>query len=147
MFHSVLGVRTHPARLASPADIGAPVRRRLTGAAVFSAGLSAAVLATAAATTTPLGAPRYWPWLLTGLQVLALWSAGTGRWWGWLLGGCVQLPWIAYAIVTTQFGFIPGCAVSASVQIHNFLRGGPVVGFPAAHGSLPRLTRPAEVAA
>jgi hypothetical protein len=44
------------------------------------------------------------------------------------LGGSVQLPWIAYAVVTTQFGFIPGCAISASVQIHNFVRNG----FPAA---------------
>jgi hypothetical protein len=141
-------VRTHPAGLAIPADSAASVGRRLTGAAILSAGLSAAVLVTAAATTTPLGAPRYWPWLLTGLQVLALWSAGTGRWWGWLLGGCVQLPWIAYAVVTTQFGFIPGCTVSASVQIHNFLRGGPGLSLPAVPaGSRPRLTRPAEVTA
>ncbi len=69
-----------------------------------------------------LGAPQFWPWLLTGLQVLALWSAGTGRWWGWLLGGTVQIPWVAYALVTAQLGFIPGCAVSAAVQTHSFLR-------------------------
>ena len=71
---------------------------------------------------TPLGSPRYWPWLLTGLQVLALWSAGRGLWWGWLLGGSVQLRWIAHAVVTTQLGFMPGCAVSAAVQTHSFLR-------------------------
>ena len=119
----------------------------MAGAAAASAGLSVAVLITAAGTTTPLGAPRYWPWLLTGLQVVALWSAGTGRWWGWLLGGCVQLPWIAYAVVTTQFGFIPGCAVSASVQIHNFLRSDvSASGLPAARpGDHSRSTRPAEV--
>jgi hypothetical protein len=83
--------------------------------------LSAVVLITAAGTDARLGAPSYWPWLLTGLQVLALWSAGTGRWWGWLLGAAVQLPWIAYAMVTGQPGFIPGCAVSAAVQVHTFL--------------------------
>ncbi len=62
-------------------------------------------------------------------------------------GGCVQLPWIAYAVVTTQFGFIPGCAVSASVQIHNFIRGGmPAVGLRDARASRqPPLVRPAEV--
>jgi hypothetical protein len=47
---------------------------------------------------------------------------GKGRWWGWLLGGSVQVPWIAHAAVTTQFGLIPGCAVSAAVQTHSFLR-------------------------
>ena len=97
-------------------------------AAFGSAGVCTAVMVSAVGDTTPLGAPGYWPWLLTGLQVIALWSAGSGRWWGWLLGGSVQLPWIAYAVVTTQFGFIPGCAISASVQIHNFVRNG----FPAA---------------
>ncbi|MGH7511133.1 MAG: hypothetical protein ACREMZ_16965 [Gemmatimonadales bacterium] len=82
---------------------------------------SGLVVATAWKDGTPLGAPRYWPWLLTGLQVMALWSAGKGRWWGWLLGGSVQVPWIVYAVVTTQLGFIPGCAVSAAVQTHSFL--------------------------
>jgi hypothetical protein len=103
---------------------GSTERRRLVAAAAASMALSVVVLATAWNDTTPLGAPRYWPWLLTGLQVLALWSAGTGRWWGWLLGGSVQLPWIAYAVVTLQLGFIPGCAASATVQIFSFLRGG-----------------------
>ena len=84
--------------------------------------ISVTVIATARHDEAALGAPGYWPWLLTGLQVLALWSAGGGRWWGWLLGGSVQLPWIAYAAMTTQLGFIPGCLVSAAVQTHSFLR-------------------------
>jgi hypothetical protein len=69
-----------------------------------------------------LGALTVWPWLLTGLQVLALWSAGRRYWWGWLMGGSVQLPWIAYAVMTEQVGFIPGCLISASVQLYGFLR-------------------------
>jgi hypothetical protein len=97
-------------------------RIRLVSAITAALVLSGLVMATAWRDQTPLGSPSYWPWLLTGLQVLALWSAGRGRWWGWLLGGSVQLPWIAYAVVTTQLGFIPGCAVSAAVQTHSFLR-------------------------
>jgi hypothetical protein len=64
---------------------------------------------------------RAWPWVLTGLQVLALWAAGRGFRLGWLLGGMVQLPWIAYALLTDQIGFIPGCAVSAGVQLHAYV--------------------------
>ena len=96
-------------------------RRRLTGGVVGSLGLSIAVLVTAARDDSPVGAPAMWPWLLTGLQVLSLWAAGRRHWWAWLLGGSVQLPWIAYALMTDQIGFIPGCAISASVQIYSFL--------------------------
>jgi hypothetical protein len=147
---SVQGVTTQQTHNRSPNGLGGSlVRGRLASAAFGSLGLSAVVVVTAVGDTTALGAPRYWPWLLTGLQVVALWSAGTERWWGWLLGGSVQLPWIAYAVVTAQWGFVPGCAISASVQIHNFVRGGmPAAGFPNARTVLtPSTTRPTEVIA
>jgi len=96
-------------------------RRSLTGGVVASLGLSIAVVASSARDDSSLGAPAHWPWLLTGLQVLSLWAAGRRHWWAWLLGGSVQLPWIAYALMTDQIGFIPGCAISASVQIYSFL--------------------------
>ncbi len=63
---------------------------------------------------------RLWPWVLTGLQVCGLWAAGRGLRLGWLLGGTVQFPWIAYALLTNQIGFIPGCVVSASVQLYSY---------------------------
>lgn len=97
-------------------------QRRLAWGALLSLAGSAAVVASAWGSATRIGAPSYWPWLLTGLQVLALWSAGSKRWWGWLLGASVQPPWIAYALVTGQFGFIPGCAISAAVQACSFAR-------------------------
>lgn len=109
---------------------------RLASAGTAALMFSGLVVATAWRDATPLGAPRYWPWLLTGLQVLALWSAGRGRWWGWLLGGSVQLPWIAYALVTTQLGFIPGCAVSAAVQSYTFLRRGTPYTMPVVDSSV-----------
>ncbi|HEX6337065.1 MAG TPA: hypothetical protein VFZ85_08930 [Jiangellaceae bacterium] len=128
---------------------GTAAGSRLFYAAFGSVGMCTAVVVTAMGDTTALGAPRYWPWLLTGLQVIALWSAGSGRWWGWLLGGSVQLPWIAYAVVTAQFGFIPGCAISASVQIHNFVRNGmPAELSPDVRTvAMPSATRPTEVIA
>ena len=93
----------------------------MAAAAVLSAALSGLLLATAA-DGGRLGAPAYWAWLLTALQVLALWAAGRGRSWGWLLGAAVQPVWITYALLTGQVGFIPGCAVSAAVQARSFLR-------------------------
>ena len=86
-----------------------------------SLGLSIAVVVSSAADESSLGSPALWPWLLTGLQVLALWAAGRRLWWAWLLGACIQLPWIAYALMTHQIGFIPGCAISAVVQTYSYL--------------------------
>lgn len=95
---------------------------RLGAAAALSLAASAAVLLSALHGQSRLGAPGYWAWLLTGLQVLALWAAGGRRSWGWLLGASVQPVWITYAVLTGQIGFIPGCAVSAAVQGYSFLR-------------------------
>jgi hypothetical protein len=99
--------------------------RRLAGGLAGAVAVTIAVVVSARGDDSGLGVPQAWPWLLTGLQVLALWSAGRGWWWGWLLGGLVQIPWIAYAVMTGQIGFIPGCAISASVQIVAFLRNRP----------------------
>ena len=116
--------RHHLSRNKSHPQSSSRSRAPLLGAAVISLTVSAIVIATAASHSTRLDDLAYWPWLLTGVQVLALWSAGTRRWWGWLLGAAVQPPWIAYAVVSAQLGFIPGCAVSAAVQAHSFLAGG-----------------------
>jgi hypothetical protein len=98
------------------------IRQHLAGGAAVALGLAIAVIVSSSRDDSALGAPALWPWLLTGLQVLALWAAGRHQWWAWLLGGVVQVPWIAYAVMTDQIGFIPGCAISASVQIYSFLR-------------------------
>lgn len=82
----------------------------------------AAIAVTSVQDGSALGAPGYWAWILTGLQVLALRTAATGKDWGWLLGASVQLPWIAYALATAQIGFVPGCLVSGAVQAHGYLR-------------------------
>jgi hypothetical protein len=91
-------------------------------AALGSSVAVAAIIVTSIGDDSMLGAPAYWAWVLTGLQVLALRSIAAGKAWGWLLGASVQFPWIAYALVTAQFGFIPGCLVSGLVQAHGYLR-------------------------
>jgi hypothetical protein len=96
---------------------------RLVCAATASSVVVLLVLLTAWGSGSRLGAPTYWPWLLTGTQVAALWAAGGHHWWGWPLGASVQPPWIAYALMTDQLGFIPGCMFSGAVQTLSFLRG------------------------
>jgi hypothetical protein len=95
---------------------------RLATSLGLSAVVTLGVVGTSGVIESRLGVPQYWPWLLTGLQVLSLWAAGGRRWWGWLLGASVQPPWIAYAILTGQWGFLPGCAISAAVQTYSYLR-------------------------
>jgi uncharacterized YccA/Bax inhibitor family protein len=98
--------------------------RRLTVAVALRAAACVLVAWTSWTSDTRLGAPLYWAWILTGLQVVALWAAGRRQWWAWLLGAGVQPVWIIYAILTGQLGFVPGCLVSAAVQVYNFLRAG-----------------------
>ncbi len=125
-------------------EIAPGSRARLLSAALASLIVSAIVIATGHGEPR-LEALSHWPWVLTGLQVLALWSAGARRWWGWLLGAAVQPPWIAYALVTAQLGFIPGCAISAAVQAHSFLaQRGPRDISPDRGGPANRLLRTKE---
>lgn len=105
------------------ADIPSATRSNQLGVAlVASAGLAAVIITTSVRDGSPLGAPAYWAWILTGLQVVALRAAAAGNGAGWLLGASVQLPWIAYALVTGQLGFIPGCLISGAVQAHGYVR-------------------------
>lgn len=100
-----------------------PAARAIAGWLVASAAASVAVVMSAhLQPESPLGVPGWWSWLLTGAQLVALTAAGTGRGWGWIIGAAVQPPWIAYAVMSGQLGFIPGCAVSAAIQTASFVR-------------------------
>ena len=70
----------------------------------LSATLCLAVIVSSRSDPSELGAPVYWTWALTGLQVMALWVAGRGLAWGWMVGSVVQPGWIAYALMTDQPG-------------------------------------------
>ena len=77
-----------------------------------------------------LGAPVYWTWALTGLQVMAMWVAGRGQAWGWMVGSAVQPGWIVYALLTNQLGFIVGCVISTGVQLSAYMRANGAAGRP-----------------
>jgi hypothetical protein len=103
----------------------------LAGALALSAAGCALVVWSSDSGESRLGVPAYWAWLLTALQVLALWAAGRELWWGWLLGAGIQPVWIVYAELTSQHGFVLGCLVSGAVQLRNFARAGQTRSRPA----------------
>jgi hypothetical protein len=88
----------------------------------LSATLCLAVTVSSRNDPSELGAPVYWTWALTGVQVMGLWVAGRGQAWGWMVGSAVQPGWIAYALLTDQPGFVIGCAISTGVQLSAYLR-------------------------
>jgi hypothetical protein len=97
-------------------------RSRIVAWLCLCAALSVAVAVSSRTDPSELGAPVYWTWVLTGLQVTALWVAGRGQAWGWMVGSAVQPGWIAYALLTDQLGFVVGCAISTGVQLSAYLR-------------------------
>lgn len=49
----------------------------------------------------------WWSWLLMVVGVAGMYTAGRRLWWGWLIGIGGEVLWLAYAISTRQWGFIP----------------------------------------
>ena len=94
----------------------------------LSATLCLAVIVSSHSDPSELGAPVYWTWALTALQVMALWVAGRGLAWGWMVGSAVQPGWIAYALMTDQLGFVIGCGISTGVQLSAFVRANGAIG-------------------
>jgi hypothetical protein len=64
----------------------------------------------------------WWSWLLTAVGVLGLWLAGRKDWRGWAVGLGAQLLWVAYAVVSGQWGFLVSAAAYGSVYGANLWR-------------------------
>jgi hypothetical protein len=64
---------------------------------------------------------EWWSWLLTLVGVSGLWLAGRRSAWGWAVGLGAQGLWIAYALATSQEGFLASAVVYGSVYLKNFL--------------------------
>lgn len=62
-----------------------------------------------------------WSYTLAPFGLLGLWMAGRRNKWGWLLGVATQGLWLAYAVSTRQWGFIPGSLAYGFIYVKNFL--------------------------
>lgn len=65
---------------------------------------------------------QIWSWVLMAVGVTGLWLAGRGIWWSWFVGLGAQVLWLAYAIVTGQWGFIVSAFAYGFVYARNGVR-------------------------
>lgn len=49
---------------------------------------------------------EWWSYILTAVGIAGFILAGRKVWWSWYINIFCQILWFAYAIVTTQYGFI-----------------------------------------
>lgn len=60
-----------------------------------------------------------WSWLLTLTGVTCFFLAGRKVWWAWYVGLGAQVLWLAYSLITQQWGFLIGCALYGWVYTKN----------------------------
>jgi nicotinamide riboside transporter PnuC len=59
----------------------------------------------------------WWSWTLAAIGVTGLYLVTRRNWRGYVLGVGVQVLWIAYAVVTAQWGFIASALVYGAVNM------------------------------
>lgn len=62
---------------------------------------------------------QIWSWALTLIGVTGFFLAGKKVWWCWYLNIANQFLWLAYSIITEQWGFLVGVAVYMWVFVQN----------------------------
>lgn len=64
----------------------------------------------------------WWSWLLTAVGVTGFVLAGRKVWWAWYVNIACQFLWLAYALITAQYGFIVASGVYFVVFTRNAIR-------------------------
>jgi hypothetical protein len=64
----------------------------------------------------------WWSWLLTAVGVTGFVLAGRKVWWAWYVNIACQFLWLAYALITEQYGFIVASGVYFVVFTRNAVR-------------------------
>ncbi|MGX4655707.1 hypothetical protein ACWCHM_18600 [Micromonospora sp. SCSIO 07396] len=63
--------------------------------------------------------PQVWSWLLMAVGVTGLYLAGRRSWTGWAVGLAGQTLWLAYSLITEQWGFLVSCFVYGAIYLRN----------------------------
>jgi len=66
-------------------------------------------------------AMEYWSWILAAIGVSGIYFVGRKTIWGWLVLLFNEAIWIAYALVTEQYGFIVSAVAYAAVYIRSYM--------------------------
>lgn len=53
----------------------------------------------------------YWSWILTIVGVTGFYFVAQKKWWAWFINIGCQFLWLAYALITEQYGFIAASAI------------------------------------
>jgi hypothetical protein len=64
---------------------------------------------------------EYWSWVLAAIGVAGIYFVGKKTIWGWFVLLFNEIIWVAYAIVTEQYGFIVSAVAYAAVYIRSYL--------------------------
>lgn len=65
---------------------------------------------------------QWWSWVLTAVGLTGFILAGRKVWWCWYINIACQGLWLAYALVTEQYGFIVAALVYTVVFTQNAVR-------------------------
>jgi hypothetical protein len=64
----------------------------------------------------------WFPWILSAVSCVMLWLMGNKSRWGPAFGIFNQVLWVAYVLVTRQWGFLPGVIAYTVIHIRNLWR-------------------------
>ena len=64
---------------------------------------------------------EYWSWVLAVIGVAGIYFVGKKTLWGWLVLLFNETLWIAYAVVTKQYGFIISALAYAVVYVNSYI--------------------------
>ena len=64
---------------------------------------------------------EYWSYLLAAIGVTGIFFVGRKTIWGWFVLLFNEVLWIAYALITNQYGFILSAIAYAIVYIKSYL--------------------------
>ena len=109
------GTRIAKAATTSPARI-------LTCSLLTTAGFTAVTLGVGFTSGYCIWANPAANWVLVGAGIFGTYLASRDVSWGWLLLVSLQPMWIAYALVTEQYGFVIGAMAYGLGQLNGFLR-------------------------
>jgi lipid-A-disaccharide synthase-like uncharacterized protein len=65
---------------------------------------------------------QVWSWVLTLVGCACFLLAGRKVWWAWYVGLAGQVLWLAYSLLTQQWGFLVGVVLYTFVYVGNAVR-------------------------